>query len=150
VRRDTFTRVGGYEERVRFRHWEDWEFHIRLVLHGARFEVVPRLTYRYRVDKGRGRNSIDLDRIVESHEALLRSALASVPPERLPAIWPEISALLLDGLLKQPATTEVVVYPELIRYKVVDSLNELMRRTPLHAPLKRVFGWRWRLQSPTS
>jgi glycosyltransferase involved in cell wall biosynthesis len=150
VRRETFARVGGYEERVRFRHWEDWEFHIRLVLHGARFEIIPRLTYRYRVDKSRGRNSIDLDRIVESHEALLRTALASVPAERLPAIWAEISALLVDGLLKQAATTPVVVYPDLIRYKVVDSLNELMRRTPLHAPLKRVFGWRWRLQQPTS
>jgi len=48
VRRDAFWSVGGFTE-MRGVGYEDYEFHVRCQLEGLRCDVLPELTYRYRM-----------------------------------------------------------------------------------------------------
>ncbi len=133
IRREVFDAVGGYWVGQRH-HIEDWELHMRLVLEGYRFEALPEITYRYRVNKQAGRNSQQPERIARSYHEALSHALASVSPERVAAVWPFAAPLLAYALShsRGHADTE-----NPLRYELVDSLNAFIKRTPLHRHLKR-------------
>jgi glycosyltransferase involved in cell wall biosynthesis/GT2 family glycosyltransferase len=132
VRRPLFERLGGYRATMRL-HFEDWELNMRLVLSGARFESFPFLAYRYRVDVRTGRNTTHAERFRQSYEAALRHALTELPPEHLVSSWPELRELLVSRLAPSPPPP-----PEIpLRHKVVDQLNQAVKRTPIH----RVLRW---------
>jgi glycosyltransferase involved in cell wall biosynthesis len=135
ARRELFARVHGYQTAQRH-HYEDWELNMRLVIAGARLRVVPLVTYRYRVDLRGGRNTSDPARARGSHEQCLRSALATLTPEQLPAV-----SELLVSLLMRPQEVQVVErVPDVLRYQLVDRVNLLLKKTPLHATLKNALS----------
>lgn len=51
VRRSCFEAVGGFTEDYGVTH-EDWEFHAKAVLQGAKLQVVPEFLFWYRVNPG--------------------------------------------------------------------------------------------------
>ena len=53
VRRSYFERVGGFPENERFEDWALWK---RLILAGAKFQCIPKVTWHYRVGLGQNRN----------------------------------------------------------------------------------------------
>ncbi|MBI3183456.1 MAG: glycosyltransferase [Myxococcales bacterium] len=133
VRRAVFERAGGFDPALRL-HVEDWELHMRLALARAQFESVPLVCYRYRVDKVHGRNSTEAERIDQSYEQALRHALGSLSPEQLQRSWPELADLLVSLLLRERRPPPSF---DALRYRMVDAVNGLLKRTPLHAALKR-------------
>jgi hypothetical protein len=139
IRRSTFERVGGYEKKLRL-HLEDWEFNARLVMHGARFEIVPLVTYRYRVNNSHGRNSTNLALLQVSYQQVLRSAIASLSPERLAELWPTLSKYLSAMIVQQQHHASRPAHEPpgtRLRYRLADVVNNSLKRTPLHPPFKQ-------------
>jgi glycosyltransferase involved in cell wall biosynthesis/GT2 family glycosyltransferase len=138
IRRDLFERVGGYRSEMRL-HIEDWELHMRLALECAHFEVLPVVTYRYRVNKVHGRNSSKLFLAEQSYERALRIALSSLRPEQLARAWPHLTELLIARLHKrEPAV--VLPQAEPLRYRLVDSVNDALKKSRVHSVLKRALA----------
>lgn len=132
VRRSMFERVGGYQSKQRL-HFEDWELNMRLALHGARFEITPEVTYRYRVDHNTGRHASFPELEQRSREECLRHALASVPTERLP----DLRNLLVSLLMRQPQVVIQHQAADALRYRIADKVNEALKRSPVHSLIKR-------------
>jgi glycosyltransferase involved in cell wall biosynthesis/GT2 family glycosyltransferase len=53
IRRDAFWSMGGFTE-LRGIGFEDYELHVRCLLEGLRWDVLPELVYRYRKPRGGG------------------------------------------------------------------------------------------------
>jgi hypothetical protein len=139
IRREVFARTGGYRADMR-NHLEDWEFHARLVTTGVRFEIVPLVTYRYRVNKQTGRDASRPGERLASYVAVVRSALDATPPERLGKLWPEVANLLAQLLRRNAVLEEFAAAPPHLRYRLADSLNLALKKTQIHRPLKTLVG----------
>jgi len=48
-RRSLWEEVGGYDERMPWMGWEDWEFWLRVASHGGTFVHLPQVGFDYRV-----------------------------------------------------------------------------------------------------
>lgn len=131
IRRAVFEGVGGYQERQRL-HFEDWELNMRLALSGARFEVVPVISYRYRVRKSAGRNSTHPEFFQSSYEGCLRRALGAFEAQ----VDPRVRELLVARLVGPER--EAPKEPPVLRHRIADRVNGLLKRTPLHSTLKHV------------
>jgi len=48
-RKELWEEVGGYDERMRWMGFEDWDFWLRVAVRGARFVHIPKIGFDYRV-----------------------------------------------------------------------------------------------------
>ena len=51
IRKQTFTKLGGFDEYLNFLGLEDWEFILRLIINDKRFVYLPKPMFKYRVIK---------------------------------------------------------------------------------------------------
>lgn len=143
ARRGIIEGIGGYAVAQR-EHYEDWELNMRLALSGVPFEVVPIISYRYRVTKKLGRNTSRQHRAGYSYEHAVRRAIEYVDPSRVD--WSRLSRLLVSALVRQqfggPAhASETPKGFREVRYEVADRFNLLVKPTPLHQPLRKLLAW---------
>ena len=84
VRREAFLSIGGFTE-LRGVGFEDYEFHVRCNLQGLQWDVLPELTYRYRMGSPKSvsqstRRFENLARVRKVYERHLRgSGLEQLP-----------------------------------------------------------------------
>ncbi|MFN7131858.1 MAG: glycosyltransferase, partial [Myxococcales bacterium] len=135
MRRSAFVKCGGYSDQLRL-HFEDWEFHARLTLAGYRFEIIPVVTYRYRVNLKTGRNSSRREMILFSYQNVVHSALSNMPANRLPAVWPDLQQMMVGLLKRKEELEQYAARPHELRYRLADSLNDMVKRSGVHKPLK--------------
>ena len=139
IRRRAFERSGGYSEKLRL-HIEDSEFHARLAFAGARFEILPLVTYRYRVNKKTGRDAAQPELRMRSYENVVLSALASTPEAQLPTVWREMVLLLPALLRRNGELEEFAARPPHLRYRIADQVNAVLKKAAVHKPFKKLLG----------
>ena len=71
---------------------------------------------------------------IGSYEQCLRNSLATLPP----AMVPQLADVLIGHLLKPPQVHERT--PDVLRYRLADRLNLLLKKTPLHGTIKRALS----------
>ena len=136
IRRSVLKKLGGYSEAQRL-HYEDWELNMRLALAGVPVEVVPLVSYRYRVNKSKGRNSVNNQLMGYSYEQAVENALASIDGSQVD--WTRFSRMV-RMLLARPSWQPPSPPPPL-RHVIVDRLNLALKPTPLHSPIKKMAAW---------
>lgn len=106
MRREAIVAAGGYDETMRD-GYEDWEFNIRLLAHGARAAIVREALFLYRVREGgmlrahSMRRHVELWRSIHARHRRLyapRALIGAWRGARVASIWP-VPALLAWGLL---------------------------------------------------
>jgi glycosyltransferase involved in cell wall biosynthesis len=130
VRRAAFDAVGGFTEDRGVTH-EDWEFFVKVVMHGLKLEVVPEALFWYRVTP----DSM-IRRTPRYHNYLrhLRPYLEEVPEPYRDIVR------LAQGLSMRCADPPTLWQPgrrasaKPLRYEIADAINERLR------PLKRLHG----------
>jgi glycosyltransferase involved in cell wall biosynthesis/GT2 family glycosyltransferase len=145
IRREAMKKLGGYADAQRD-HFEDWELAMRLALTGVAFEVLPIVTYRYRVRRARGRNTTRHHLMGYSYEHAVRRALAGIRPEALD--WVRFSRLVETLVARSQSVNGRPAPPPVareVRYEVADRLNLLVKPMPIHKPLRRLVAWTLKL-----
>ena len=137
ARRGVFDKIGPYASGQR-EHFEDWELAMRLALADISFEVIPVISYLYRVQKATSRNNTRLEKAGYSYEHAMQRALNSkhVNWRRLAKIIP---ALIVNRASSNGATRDPTL-PREVRYEVADRINLLAKSTPLHSPVKHLIA----------
>ncbi len=120
VRREAFLSIGGFTE-LRGVGFEDYEFHVRCNLQGLQWDVLPELTYRYRMGSPKSvsqstRRFENLARVRKVYERHLRgSGLEQLPLALAAAYWrneetsareAHLASAFAHGLSKRPLTTQ--------------------------------------------
>ncbi len=149
ARRAVFEELGGYHEGQR-EHFEDWEFSMRLALSEYRVEVLPIISYRYRVRKKSSRNNTQLYRAGYSYEHAVRRALQAIDGktfnwQRLARFMPTLYSRYQFGSGAPPAPSGAPVDAKVVRYELADRLNLMLKPTPMHGPLKSIAAWSLKL-----
>ncbi len=123
INRGAWDSVGGYDAWLT--SYEDWDFYCALAKNDYRCEIIPERLIYYRQREDSMRHEIG-----EPNLARFRALLTSRHPEL--AEHPDFALRVLAGELRQHES----VYLRNPRYQVVDRLNERLKRTPLHRPIK--------------
>lgn len=115
--------VGGYDTWLT--SYEDWDFYCALAAAGYRCEVIPQrlIYYRQRRDSMR---HVEGEPNLARFRALITSRHPGLP-ER-----PDVAMRILAGELRHHES----VYLRNPRYQVADRINEAIKRTALHRPIK--------------
>ena len=123
INRGAWESVGGYDAWLT--SYEDWDFYCALAKNDYRCEIIPERLIYYRQREDSMRHEIG-----EPNLARFRALLTSRHPEL--AEHPDFALRVLAGELRQHES----VYLRNPRYQVGDRLNERLKRTPLHRPIK--------------
>jgi len=121
--------IGGYDQWLT--SYEDWEFWCRMAMAGKRGTVIPRFAMRYRVRADSMYRTVALER----HAALHAYIIAKHPTL---AADPSRAMRLLASLgdKPDPAAAARAIINENLRYRVVDKMNAVLKRTGLQGHLK--------------
>jgi GT2 family glycosyltransferase len=138
VRRAAFDAVGGFTEDHGVTH-EDWEFFVRIVLHGLKLELVPEALFWYRLDP---RSMIRTTPHVANYRRHLRPILEEAP-EPYRELIQMAQGLALRDAVGSPATRFSVLAQPLrpLRYELADAINARLKKLWfLHGLGRRLFA----------
>lgn len=130
IRKDAALAVGGYDTWMT--SYEDWEFWCRLAAAGHRGSILPEFLLHYRVRPDSMFRTEALTRNTALH-AYIISKHASLPSD------PSRTLRLLQDLADaDPASQARTIIRDNMRYRVVDSINDALKRAGVQRALKDI------------
>jgi GT2 family glycosyltransferase len=131
VRRSAFDAVGGFTEDHGVTH-EDWEFFVRVAMHGLNLEIVPEALFWYRIAP---------DSMIRSTPRLANYARHLRPIlDEVPEAYRDVIRLA-QGLSLRETTLPAPVDRRPLRYDIADAINARLKKLgPLHEAGRRLIG----------